>query len=108
MRKRKFRYVISFDDLVSLPLSKSLAVTYDNPCVEKIAMLQNSLASKNERIDLLEDTNKSLIKEIQKKSRLIQNYAMEGGGSLAKRKLLHSTVSIFEISCMPVEPTLAT
>lgn len=52
--------------------------------IEKVVKLQRALARSGEKIEFLEDHNKQLLEEVQKKSRIIQLYVMrEDTGSMS-------------------------
>lgn len=52
--------------------------------VERIVRLQRSVARKSEKLEFLEEHTKQLVAELQRKSRLVQNYVLrEQAGALA-------------------------
>ncbi|KAL1122843.1 hypothetical protein AAG570_003169 [Ranatra chinensis] len=57
--------------------------------VDRIVRLQHEIARQKERIEFLEDHTGQLTRELQKKSRLLQNYIMrvESGGALTSRSM---------------------
>ncbi|GAB6024987.1 hypothetical protein CHUAL_010081 [Chamberlinius hualienensis] len=82
-------------DLAAAQESKVLANSIEIPLepsrqvlIERIVKLQWSLARRNEKIEFLEEHVSQLLQEIQRKSKLIQNYVMrEDAGALATNSM---------------------
>ena len=63
--------------------------------VERIIKLQKTLATRNEKIDFLEDHSHQLVEELKKKTRLIQHYMLrEEAGALSTSKMDQNKVRI--------------
>jgi len=67
----------------------SLSVPPDQALVEKMIRLQRTLARKQEKIDFMEEHSATLVEDIKKKNRLIQNYILnkETSGALTSSKM---------------------
>lgn len=67
--------------------------------VERIVKLQQESAKQNDRIEFLEEHTAQLVKELQKKSRLLQNYILrEQAGTLTSNSMDRSKVLIYFFS----------
>jgi len=67
----------------------SLTVPPDQALVEKMIRLQRTLARKQEKIEFMEEHSTTLLEDIKKKNRLIQNYILnkETPGALTSSKM---------------------
>ena len=74
----------------------SLTVPPDQALVEKMIRLQRTLARKQEKIDFMEEHSATLVEDIKKKNRLIQNYILnkETSGALTSSKMDQNKVGV--------------